>query len=130
MVGLTLPFVVLPFGESVIVADLNGACSTCPPPALYRGRHLGVGWASNSKWSLFGAVRGAAQVVSYESSRIAIMVPVMMAGTLSMQESSAPRAAALAVVCLPEPGRLVAFFIAMTASLAEGNRHALRSARG
>src|SRR6185503_15665721 len=44
-----------------------------------------AGYASASKWSLFGGVREAAQVVSYEVPRaMCVVVPVCVAGTLSL----------------------------------------------
>jgi NADH:ubiquinone oxidoreductase subunit 1 (chain H) len=125
MVGLTLPFVVLPFGESLIVADLNvGVFYLSATSAFIVVGILVSGWASNSKWSLFGAVRGAAQVVSYEiPAGIAIMVPVMMAGTLSMQGIIRAQGGwPWQWFACQNPAAFVAFFIAMTASLAEGNR--------
>ena len=125
MVGLTLPFVVLPFGESVIAADLNvGVFYVTATSAFVVVGILVSGWASNSKWSLFGAVRGAAQVISYEiPAGIAIMVPVMMAGTLSMQGIIRAQGGWpwQWFIC-QNPAAFVAFFIAVTASLAEGNR--------
>ena len=46
-----------------------------------------AGYASGSKWSLFGGMREAAQVVSYEVPMIlALLVPVMMSGSMSMQD--------------------------------------------
>jgi NADH-quinone oxidoreductase subunit H len=125
MVGLTLPFVVLPFGESVIVADLNvGVFYVTATSAFVVVGILVSGWASNSKWSLFGAVRGAAQVVSYEiPAGIAIMVPVLMSGTLSMQGIiRAQGGMPWDWFVFKNPAGFVAFFIALTASLAEGNR--------
>ena len=44
-----------------------------------------AGYASASKWSLFGGVREAAQVVSYEVPRaLCVVVPVCVTGTLNL----------------------------------------------
>ena len=125
MVGLLLPFVVLPFGESAVVTDMNvGVFYVTAVTAFVVVGILVSGWASNSKWALFGGIRGAAQVLSYEiPAGISLMVPVLMAGTLSMQGIVRAQGG------LPwdwfvfrNPAAFVAFFISVTSSLAEGNR--------
>lgn len=125
MVGLLLPFVVMPFGESAVVTDMNvGVFYVTAVTAFVVVGILVSGWASNSKWALFGAVRGAAQVISYEiPAGISLMVPVLMAGTLSMQGIvRAQGGLPWEWFVFRNPAAFIAFFISVTSSLAEGNR--------
>jgi len=81
----------LPWGDRLIslqVADINigvlyivGIVSV----GVY-GIMIG-GWASNNKYSLFGAIRASAQMISYELSMgLALIAVIMMSGTLSLKE--------------------------------------------
>jgi NADH-quinone oxidoreductase subunit H len=90
VVGTTamLIFAVIPFGNSLIlwgkpipmvITDLNVALLfviALSSLGVY-GVALG-GWASNSKYSLLGGIRGAAQMISYELSLGLSLVPVVM----------------------------------------------------
>jgi NADH-quinone oxidoreductase subunit H len=125
MIGLLLPFVVLPFGEAAVVTDMNvGVFYVTAVTAFVVVGILVSGWASNSKWALFGGVRGAAQVISYEiPAGISLMVPVLMAGTLSMQGIvRAQGGLPWEWFVFRNPAAFIAFFISVTSSLAEGNR--------
>ncbi len=125
LAGFILTFVVLPFGESLIVADLNvGVFYITSITALVVVGILLSGWASNSKWALFGGLRSAAQVVSYEiPAGLAVMIPVLMAGTLSMQGIiRAQGGNPWEWFIFRNPAAFVAFFILFTSQLAEGNR--------
>jgi len=80
-------FAVLPFAKTIYVADVNvGLLVISAVSAMgILGIILG-GWASNSHYSLLGALRSAAQLVSYEVAlAFALLSGVMAAGTLSMQ---------------------------------------------
>ncbi len=125
IVGFALTFVVLPFGQSLVAADLNvGVLYVLSVTALVVVGILLAGWSSNSKWSLFGGMRSAAQVISYEiPAGLAAMVPVLMAGTLSMQGMiEAQGAWPWEWNVFTNPFALVAFVVFFIAQLAEGNR--------
>ena len=81
-------WVVIPFGEGLVIADLNLGILY-----LFAVSSLGVygiiisGWSSNSKYPFLGALRSAAQMVSYEASIGFIIVTVILcAGTLNLSE--------------------------------------------
>jgi NADH-quinone oxidoreductase subunit H len=123
--GFALIFVALPFGQSVIVADLNvGIFYVTAVTALIVVGILLAGWSSNSKWALFGGIRSAAQVVSYEiPGGIGAMVPVLMAGTLSMQGIIRAQGAwPWQWFVFQSPFALLAFVVFFISQLAESNR--------
>ncbi len=80
-------FSVLPFARTIYVADVNVGLLVIS--AVSSVGILGIilgGWASNSHYSLLGALRSAAQLVSYEVAlSFALLSGVMAAGTLSMK---------------------------------------------
>ncbi len=84
--GLTA-FCMLPLSDWIYVADVNIGLLFIL--ALSSVGILGIilgGWASNSHYSLLGALRSAAQMVSYEVAMgFALISGLMIAGTLSMQ---------------------------------------------
>lgn len=76
------------------------------------------GWASGSKYSLLGAMRGAAQLISYEVSMgLALLGAVMMAGSLSLVD--VVRAQGEVWFVAPQ---IVGFLVFMLAGFAETNR--------
>ncbi|MDX2154712.1 MAG: complex I subunit 1 family protein [Bryobacteraceae bacterium] len=79
-------FTVIPFSAQLRVADVNVGLLVIS--AMSAVGILGIilgGWASNSHYPLLGALRSAAQLVSYEVAlSLALLSGVMMAGTLSM----------------------------------------------
>jgi len=80
-------FAVLPLARNIYVADVNvGLLVISATSAIgILGIILG-GWSSNSHYPLLGALRSAAQLVSYEVAlAFALVSGVMVAGTLSMQ---------------------------------------------
>ncbi len=91
---------------------------------------LMAGWGSNSKFSLFGAMRSVAQIVSYEIPLgLAILCVIMVSQTLSLQEISVQQIEStqgwtgfLAWNIIQYPFLLIVFVIYFIASLAESNR--------
>src|SRR5450631_3310948 len=80
-------FAMIPFAKAIYVADVNvGLLVISAASAVgILGIILG-GWSSNSHYPLMGALRSAAQLVSYEVAlAFALLSGVMVAGTLSMQ---------------------------------------------
>ena len=124
-IGFLAAFVVVPFSSSLIVADLNvGILYLTAVTSLVVLGILMAGWSSNNKWSLFGGIRAAAQIVSYEiPAALSIFPVVLITGTLSMQ--GIIRAQGWAPwdwFVFHNPFTFLAFFILYTALLAEGNR--------
>jgi NADH-quinone oxidoreductase subunit H len=76
------------------------------------------GWASGSKYSFLGAMRGAAQLISYEVSQgLALVGVIMTAGTLSL--TGIVHAQRGMWYFIPQ---IVGFLVFLTASFAETNR--------
>ncbi len=81
-----LLFAVIPFGRNMAPVDLNIgllyilAVGSVSSYAIFMG-----GWASRSKFSVLGAARSVAQIISYEVPGVLSVIPVIMAtGTLSL----------------------------------------------
>lgn len=127
--------VLIPWGSTVVIngreyalqiADLNigilyvfGVVSI----GVY-GIMIG-GWASNNKFSLLGAIRASAQMISYEIAMgLSIIALILMTGTLSLNELSAQQAGGVGsewnfwnIVYQP-----VGFLIFLVCAFAETNR--------
>jgi NADH-quinone oxidoreductase subunit H len=125
MVGFACVFVALPFSHSLVVADMNiGVFYIIAVTALIVVGIIMSGWSSNSKWSLFGAIRSAAQIISYEiPGGMALMIPVLLAGTMSTQGIiRAQGGLPWQWFLFDNPAAFAAFFIYFISALAEGNR--------
>lgn len=123
-----LMFAVVPFGEDIalfgrriplVITDLNiGLLFVFALSSLgVYGVALG-GWASNSKYSLLGGIRGAAQMISYELSLGLSLVPiVMLARSFSIVDIVQAQERVPFIVVQP-----VAFMIFMISAMAESKR--------
>jgi NADH-quinone oxidoreductase subunit H len=84
--GSYLAFLALPFGDGVVAFRLNIAVFYML--AVMSTEVFGIilaGYGSGSKWSLFGGMREAAQMVSYEvPMAICVLIPCIVAGTMDL----------------------------------------------
>jgi len=112
---------VIPFGEGMVLADINVGVLY-----LFAISSLGVygviisGWASNSRYAFLGAIRSAAQMVSYEVSIGFVVITVLLVvGSLNLTE----------IVVAQKDGWFVfsglfpMFILFFISTLAETNRH-------
>jgi NADH-quinone oxidoreductase subunit H len=124
--GSFLPFVVLPWGNRLVTADLNiGLFYVIAVSSLSTVGLIMAGWASNNKYALFGAMRSAAQIVSYEIPAVMTLLSVVViVGSLSLQDVVAVQAGGLQNWLLFRwfPIMPVAFLVFFTAGMAECNR--------
>jgi NADH-quinone oxidoreductase subunit H len=115
-----LGWAVIPYGEGMVFADINVGILY-----LFAVSSLGVygvimsGWASNSKYAFMGALRSAAQMVSYEVALGVIIITVLIcAGSLNLSEIVLAQTNVwYAVPLFP---MFIMFYIS---ALAETNRH-------
>jgi len=123
MVTFTLAMIgwaVIPFSEGMVLADINvGVLYLLAISSLGVYGVLMAGWASNSKYAFLGAIRSAAQMVSYEVSiGFAIICVLLVVGSLNLTEVVlAERSFVQNVLLFP---MFIVFFISI---LAETNRH-------
>ena len=77
---------VVPFGQGIVLADINaGLLYILAMTSISVYGVIIAGWASNSKYGMFGALRAAAQVVSYELAMgFAIVGVLIAAGSLNL----------------------------------------------
>ena len=125
--GAFMPLFVIPFGTRAQGADLDiGLFYVVAVASISTVGIIMSGWASNNKYAMFGAMRSAAQIVSYEiPSLVTLLVPILIVGSLRLQD----------VVLAQQQGGLstwlifryfpvmpVVFLVFFTSILAETNR--------
>jgi NADH-quinone oxidoreductase subunit H len=118
-------FIALPFAFDFVGVRLNvGVFFIVAVLGLEVFGVILAGYASASKWSLFGAMREAAQVVSYEVPLgICVVVPVMLAGSMDMVTIAEKQAGWFTNWYLfHDPFTFVIFFVYVTCAVASVNR--------
>jgi NADH-quinone oxidoreductase subunit H len=112
---------VIPFGDDMAVANINvGVLYLFAISSLGVYGILMAGWASNSKYAFLGAIRSAAQMISYEVSMGFIIITVLLvAGSLNLSDIVNAQKESVWFI-FPLFPMFVIFFIS---TLAETNRH-------
>ena len=128
-IGAFLGIAVLPFSSVIQVVDVNiGVFYIIAVGSIGVHGIVMAGWASNNKWSLYGAMRSAAQIISYEiPAGLSIIVPIMMAGTMNLQsmiefQSGTVWGILPNWIIFNNPFSFLAFFIFFISAVAETNR--------
>jgi len=121
---------VVPFGDSVtlfghnidlIISDIDvGVLFVFAVTSLGVYGVVMAGWSSNSKYSLLGALRSSAQMISYEVSYgLSIVGVLMLAGTLNLMEIVENQSSLLDWYIFKQP---IGFIIFLICGIAENNR--------
>jgi NADH-quinone oxidoreductase subunit H len=125
LIGVFATLAVLPWSSGFIMADLNVgifyliAISSLVGVSVFLG-----GYASNSKWSMLGGMRGASQIISYEIPvTISILAITLLAGGMSFgtilrHQEGLP----LNWFLFHNPFAFIAGFVYFIGALAETNR--------
>ncbi|OGO61919.1 MAG: hypothetical protein A2032_04645, partial [Chloroflexi bacterium RBG_19FT_COMBO_49_13] len=84
--AVLLTWAVIPFAPTVFGTDVNvGVLYIVAVGAIGTLSIIMAGWSSNNKYSLLGAFRAVAQMVSYEVPMVlALLVPVLLGGTMGV----------------------------------------------
>jgi NADH-quinone oxidoreductase subunit H len=119
MISSIMVFAVIPFVPGFIGADINvGVLYVVGVGGLGTIAILMAGWASNNKYSLLGAFRVVAMMLTYEIPMVmALLVVVLVTSTMSLQGIVEAQSGMWFVITLP-----LAFVIFFLAGLAETGR--------
>ena len=127
VVPAVLALSVLPMGRHLVAVDFEAgllfffAVGSATELAVFM-----AGWSSRNKYSLLGAMRGIAQMLSYEVPLVLAVVPVVMAaGSLSLVrivEAQGAGAGGWMGWYVATPWGLAGFLLFLAAALAEANR--------
>ena len=118
-----LTFACLPVNKGLEILDFNvGVFFLLAASSIGVVGILLAGWSSNNKFSLIGAMRSGAQIISYElSAGMAILTMVVLAGTMQISEIIGNQANGWFIFTGHIPA-IIAFVIYLIAGNAECNR--------
>ena len=119
LVPALVVYAVLPFSATFYITQINiGVFFILAISSLGVFGIVMAGWASNSKYSLLGALRSAAQMLSYEIFLgFSVIGPLMLAGSMNLQEIVHAQSDVWFVFYQP-----IAFIVFFIAAMAETNR--------
>ncbi|MDP6569906.1 MAG: NADH-quinone oxidoreductase subunit NuoH [Candidatus Marinimicrobia bacterium] len=121
--GAFLTFIGLPFAENLVISDFNiGVFYIVAMSSVGVIGIILAGWSSNNKWSLYGAMRAAAQIISYEIPiGLSLLLVVLVAGSLNFGDIVQWQADNRWFI-FHSPFSFLAFFIFFISIVAETNR--------
>jgi NADH-quinone oxidoreductase subunit H len=127
VVAAFLAYAVLPIGRNMVMVNLNsGVLFFFAIGSIVELAVFMAGWSSRSKYSLLGAMRAIAQMISYEVPLVlAAVVVIMQAGSLSTVEIVERQAVYSGIFphwYIFTPWGIVGFVLFMIAATAESNR--------
>jgi NADH-quinone oxidoreductase subunit H len=88
MISVLMTFAVIPFTENLFVTDMNvGLLFFLAMSSLGAYSIVLAGWSSNNKYALLGALRGSAQMITYEVFMgLSLMGVVILNGSFSLKD--------------------------------------------
>ena len=122
-IGAFLTWIAIPLSENLVVSDFNiGIFYIMAMSSVGVIGIILAGWSSNNKWSLYGAMRAAAQIISYEIPiGLSLLLVVMVTGSLNLGDIVQWQADHRWFI-VHSPFTFTAFFIYFISVLAETNR--------
>ncbi len=130
VMGAFSAFAVLPWADGLVISDLNiGVLYVIAITSFGAIGILMAGWASNNKYALYGGMRSAAQMVSYEiPTAIIILSVVVQVGSLNLQDIIAAQQGGIGdfqnwFLFRAFPLNVVGFVLFFICGLAETNRN-------
>ena len=121
--GAFLTFIGLPFAQNIVISDFNiGIFYIVAMSSIGVIGVILAGWSSNNKWSLYGSMRAAAQIISYEIPiGLSLLLVVLVAGSLHLGDIVQWQADHRWFI-FHSPFTFLAFFIYYISTIAEPNR--------
>ncbi len=124
LAGSFLAFAALPYGNGVVAQNMNIALFYML--AVMSSEVFGIiliGYGSGSKWSLFGGMREAAQMIGYEiPMAISVLVPVIVAGSMNLTDITLQQQGIWNWYLFHDPFTFCAFFTYYTCAMASCKR--------